>query len=61
MILLLQDSIVIGTVIDEDDNGPVFANTKSTNCTISGYSANSYREYTVRNSNDNIDSSKVKQ
>lgn len=57
MILLLQNSIVNGTVIDEDDNGPNFANTKSTNCTISGYSANSYREYTVRNSNDNIDSS----
>lgn len=61
MILLLQDSIVIGTVIDEDDNGPIFANTKSTNCTISGYSANSYREYTVRNSNDNINSFQVKQ
>lgn len=61
MILLLQDSIVIGAVIDEDDNGPVFANTKSTNCTISGYSANSYREYTVRNSNDNINSFQVKQ
>nr|XP_022316081.1 uncharacterized protein LOC111119848 isoform X2 [Crassostrea virginica] len=34
------------SVIDEDDNGPVFANTKSTNCTISGYTASSYREYT---------------
>lgn len=41
-----RNSIVNGTVIDEDDNGPIFANTKSTNCTISGYSANSYREYT---------------
>lgn len=38
------------SVIDEDDNGPVFANTKSTNCTISGYTASSYREYTVRKS-----------
>lgn len=39
------NGVVNGTIIDEDDNGPVFANTKSTNCTISGYTAKSYREY----------------
>ncbi|XP_061167312.1 uncharacterized protein LOC133176168 [Saccostrea echinata] len=34
------------TVTDEDDNGPVFSNTESTNCTLSGYTASSVREYT---------------
>jgi hypothetical protein len=37
------------TVVDEDDNGPVFSNTQSNNCTLAGYTASSVREYVVTN------------
>ncbi|XP_048761008.1 uncharacterized protein LOC125670091 isoform X2 [Ostrea edulis] len=36
------------SVVDEDDNGPVFSNTQSNNCTLAGYTASSVREYVGR-------------